>query len=318
MIDHFAVLGSIMPLLLGLWGSLYIYQQDRRSSDSRLHSLACYMFFLTVFSLYMFVFHYFSVNLSPFALRRYGGWLNEVDFVVYPLLLGMTQLYGIRTLDDWLEKKTPAWFTPALFTFIVILIILHRLVMQFPGTKSPGEVSRLFWNLLIWSLNGVNLIWLIHFTVLNRRLSDRRKRHAGVMLGLGFFIVIGSKLGHLGLSLLHWDTGFILFGKALGVFCVIWPVVWVHAYFLPWAGSMGRILTGRIDLTVLQQSHGISAREMEILRLIVDGRSYRQIESELFISIHTVKSHVYSLYRKMGVNSRHQLVHRISQLGDGA
>jgi DNA-binding CsgD family transcriptional regulator len=56
---------------------------------------------------------------------------------------------------------------------------------------------------------------------------------------------------------------------------------------------------------------------MEILRLMIDGKSYKEIESSLHISIHTVKSHVYSLYRKMDVTNRHQLIHRIGVYGSG-
>ena len=48
---------------------------------------------------------------------------------------------------------------------------------------------------------------------------------------------------------------------------------------------------------------------------MIDGKSYKEIESALHISIHTVKSHVYSLYRKMDVKSRHQLIHRIGVYG---
>ena len=62
----------------------------------------------------------------------------------------------------------------------------------------------------------------------------------------------------------------------------------------------------------LQKKHGVSAREMEILSLMIDGKSYKQMEETLHISIHTVKSHVYNLYRKLGVKNRHQLIHMIS------
>ena len=62
----------------------------------------------------------------------------------------------------------------------------------------------------------------------------------------------------------------------------------------------------------LQKKHGLSAREMEILNLMIDGKSYKQMEETLHISIHTVKSHAYSLYRKLKVNNRHQLIHLIS------
>jgi hypothetical protein len=41
----------------------------------------------------------------------------------------------------------------------------------------------------------------------------------------------------------------------------------------------------------------------------------KDIESSLHISIHTVKSHVYSLYCKMNVKSRRQLYHRIGVYG---
>ncbi|MBN1939740.1 MAG: helix-turn-helix transcriptional regulator [Candidatus Aminicenantes bacterium] len=53
---------------------------------------------------------------------------------------------------------------------------------------------------------------------------------------------------------------------------------------------------------------GISERETEIVRLLLEGKTYREIESELFISIKTVKTHVYNIYRKTGVKSRWQLM----------
>jgi len=36
------------------------------------------------------------------------------------------------------------------------------------------------------------------------------------------------------------------------------------------------------------------------------------MEESLHISIHTVKTHVYNLYRKLNVKNRHQLIHLIS------
>jgi NarL family two-component system response regulator LiaR len=50
----------------------------------------------------------------------------------------------------------------------------------------------------------------------------------------------------------------------------------------------------------------LSARELEVLRLIVDGRDNATIAAELFISPNTVKSHVASIFAKLGVESRLQ------------
>ncbi|GAA1744977.1 response regulator transcription factor [Nonomuraea wenchangensis] len=48
----------------------------------------------------------------------------------------------------------------------------------------------------------------------------------------------------------------------------------------------------------------LSARELEILRLIADGATNREAAARLFISEATVKSHVLHIYAKLGVNDR--------------
>jgi len=48
----------------------------------------------------------------------------------------------------------------------------------------------------------------------------------------------------------------------------------------------------------------LSARELEILRLIAQGSTNREAASRLFISEATVKSHVLHIYAKLGVNDR--------------
>ena len=57
-------------------------------------------------------------------------------------------------------------------------------------------------------------------------------------------------------------------------------------------------LLGRAD------SYGLSARELEVLRLVAAGRSNREIASELVISEHTVARHVQNIFRKLDVSSR--------------
>lgn len=55
-------------------------------------------------------------------------------------------------------------------------------------------------------------------------------------------------------------------------------------------------------------SLGITDRELEVLQLLAEGLSNQQIADRLFISIHTVKSHVSSVLGKMGVRRRTQAV----------
>jgi len=58
----------------------------------------------------------------------------------------------------------------------------------------------------------------------------------------------------------------------------------------------------------------LTARELEVLDLIVAGRNNHQIAEDLFVVIGTVKTHINSIYRKLGVHSRTQAVARAREL----
>ena len=51
----------------------------------------------------------------------------------------------------------------------------------------------------------------------------------------------------------------------------------------------------------------LSAREREVMRLIARGYAYKEVASELFISIKTVETHVSAVLRKLQLSSRHEL-----------
>ncbi len=51
----------------------------------------------------------------------------------------------------------------------------------------------------------------------------------------------------------------------------------------------------------------LTPREIEVLRLIARGYSYREIATQLDISIKTVESHVSAVLRKLQLSNRHQL-----------
>lgn len=57
----------------------------------------------------------------------------------------------------------------------------------------------------------------------------------------------------------------------------------------------------------LLEKRGISAREREIILLLVEGKTNREIAERLFISANTVKTHVKNIYGKLHVSNRVQL-----------
>ena len=49
---------------------------------------------------------------------------------------------------------------------------------------------------------------------------------------------------------------------------------------------------------------GLTARELDVLRLLVEGRSDKDIAGALYIGTRTVQTHVANLFAKLGVNTR--------------
>jgi ATP/maltotriose-dependent transcriptional regulator MalT len=60
---------------------------------------------------------------------------------------------------------------------------------------------------------------------------------------------------------------------------------------------------------------GLTAREREVLVLVADGHSNREIGARLAISEHTVKFHLAAIFAKLGVATRAEAVQRGMRLG---
>lgn len=74
---------------------------------------------------------------------------------------------------------------------------------------------------------------------------------------------------------------------------------------------MGAVRSDQAALT----GHGLSSREMEVLRCLAQGMTTTQISNELFISDNTVKTHVRHIMDKLEASNRAEAVSKATQLG---
>jgi DNA-binding CsgD family transcriptional regulator len=64
----------------------------------------------------------------------------------------------------------------------------------------------------------------------------------------------------------------------------------------------------RAKLNVIERQRSLSPRQKEIMELLVKGRDSRYIMTQFVISRSTAKTHIYNLYKKLGVHSRQELL----------
>ena len=69
--------------------------------------------------------------------------------------------------------------------------------------------------------------------------------------------------------------------------------------------------SGPRSATVRLEAHGATAREREVATLIARGLTNPEIAEALVLSPHTVQDHIKSLFEKLDVGSRQELVARV-------
>jgi DNA-binding NarL/FixJ family response regulator len=65
-------------------------------------------------------------------------------------------------------------------------------------------------------------------------------------------------------------------------------------------------LHNKPDTSIAQEFH-LTKRETELLELLIEGLSYKEIAARCFISTETMNSHIKNIYQKVNVHSRAQL-----------
>jgi DNA-binding CsgD family transcriptional regulator len=95
-----------------------------------------------------------------------------------------------------------------------------------------------------------------------------------------------------------------------------------HKFDLGWAAgaqmtvpeAVSYAMTGTGKVT--RQSDGwdrLTAAELEVVALVKDGLTNAEIGERLFLSKHTISTHLTHIYRKLGVKSRREVAHKARQ-----
>ena len=96
---------------------------------------------------------------------------------------------------------------------------------------------------------------------------------------------------------------------------IIEAIKQLHEGGAPMSPSIARkvIQAFQVKPSPVLEDHRLTSREKEILYALVDGLSYKKIAEKYFVSIHTVRSHISSIYEKLHVNSKSQAVAKVLQ-----
>lgn len=102
--------------------------------------------------------------------------------------------------------------------------------------------------------------------------------------------------------------------ELISIMIVATGIYAIHKYMkgLPGSGNAMKISHRKFDHICM--SYNLTAREIEIAKLVCRGFNNNEISEQLFISVGTVKTHIHHIFEKFEVNSRIQLLARIMNI----
>jgi DNA-binding CsgD family transcriptional regulator len=285
-----------LAFLSGPSAFLFLWLTYKRTGEAALRSLAFSIFGL-VLVLIGNATEYLSVVLRRWDARVSFLILNEA-FLATVMTGAFLARFAHETTRTALSKRlrTTFWVFSVVFFFLVISLPL------FLHGPHDVDVSNGY---LAATIFGVAC--QLYATVVVIR---NRKGLPVVYHFMPAFMSVLMVIGVVSVMNDMFHFGALLHGPEFPLSPVFFFLINVSTVFV----CLKFLLGAREDAPAARPipDFALSDRESEIVPLIIEGLSNGDIASKLFISPHTVKNHVTSIFRKAGVTNRFELLKRIS------
>lgn len=304
--NHLLVLAFLITVLVGTGAVFLTWQLHQRYRLSRLQHLLNYLVSFNLVAFGYLVAQYAFTNLLGTDPSRFPRSVFVISVGVFPLQAGLSWT-ALRLAWALRRRDFPGSLRRAFIAGAAAFGVCYAVGLTL--LLNGGDFR---W--LVGTHMALGLAMTVALVVAFLGLAACRGRELTADQGrsvrrLGW----GLLIGHLALSgsvalpeAAHLP---VLAAALLWLNCV--PLLWLHTGFDRYFAEPGAAAPGESTLAALVRKHGITPREREVMELIAQGRSNKEIEERLCISFSTVKNHAYSLYRKLGVGSRAELIHLV-------
>jgi len=318
-VEHVRILSAVINLMAGVWIAYAIHQCRVRFALPVLMPLFRLVVFFNLEILLLLFAKYTELNLLPsLSMPVLTAFRLLALTLVYAFGWGMISsvLAIARVLHGSVRPlRTSIWV--GLVFILAAAGNCLRLLLSQRGTL-PGWIEAIH----ILAIMGV-LAMEFGIPVHMIRWGRRQKLNDLGRLSLAFGALYLSRWGatlivYLILGVIFWWTipevihPFFAFG--ILIYMNLIPFVWLKRFLIPFAENAQVQDNRETVLRQIVEMYQISPREKDVLELILEGKSNKEIEEALFISYHTVKNHAYNLFRKLGVKTRYELMHLASQV----
>jgi DNA-binding CsgD family transcriptional regulator len=296
----------LFALILGTWAVVYAIQFYKIYGNPFLRFLVRYILFLNLAVFLYLVTKYLYLNFPRSLFTDPKSAFYTIVFLIATLVeIGLIHSYvsvvlGLKGVEN--ANKLNRFFAAGLI-FVGISTIIG--VTTYMNTGSNTWIMVMYMGVVILAaivILTANINLLLQKNTKNNNRTLKSIRAFGWFNLVGYVVFFGSSALSESVGL-YVSTGALLFLNSI-------PIVWLNTFFVRDYIKLSPDENLQY-LDVALRNYKVSNREREIMELILQGKSNKEIEELLFISYNTVKNHIYNLYQKLGVKSRGQMIHFI-------
>ena len=314
----------IAILLVGT-GTLTIYAVKGLTEKQELYKVGgVFIGMFLMYAAFEFLLNYFASDAETYSLFRICVAISDCFYFL--MVVSWLLLLGFLSGNPFLVKKRPLFMITAVYGVVVELFVgiqwrvSDGLLALSPETFDPIKMIMLlnFGYSVILGICGVRyLLFGID------RMSGEKSQKYVIAFSLTFLVYI--------VWIIYWDYVVASEDFATGTSILKFDPI-LFAYPLCCLISLGMLF--RKDALRLEQYRGsdpdpavetekawesiaetckLTIREIEIMRLVFEGRSNPDIGKTLFIAENTVKRHMNHIFSKTGAKNRYELLALLSK-----
>ncbi len=288
-------------LLVFLFGICALFFTGYRQFKSKNRHLKYIFFFLAVLDLKLllnYILLYFKINLTFNSSFQFILYTVSED-VSYLLIFLFPPVFHSILSIPW--KK----FFDRIAILVLLAAFIIRIMPYFYKAVFPQEYFSINTFQLPEILVGMVTIYipaaiLIHFRSLKQPILRKI-----AILGLFFyiFVLLDTYFIFYAIFMNSYYSRMIWPGFALYVFWIVFLTVFsnntISSKTVPaFMDSISDAFVGKYSLT---------SKEAEIVKWVITGKSNQEIAEHNFLSIKTIKNHIYKIFQKTGVKNRLEL-----------
>jgi DNA-binding CsgD family transcriptional regulator len=299
----FAYVASVLLTVVSIGAAWYLYR------ISGVKHFWNYLFFILCNNLVCFldlVFRYFPAHVESLSLSMRS--LDMLSGLLIVPLMAACVYFGVSFFIGITGDLVPGFFK-VIYGIFWGLLFLGFVAAEFLYFRSGDFRLTNFLNPVFNSGVILGIMYgMIHAFIRSTKIVNKTEKLTVRAVVLYYFLwFFLFSIIHTTQLPLHIKAD-ILFRSLLGLAYNLPPLLWFVLRLRKTKNVSFQISDKPEGLNSWLESKNISPREREIFFLILQGKNNRHIEKELYISRRTVESHIYSIYKKLGIKNRLQLV----------